>query len=65
LQTLLGGKTLKELKEAHLEQLQNRNAEINKLAEQLDQNKEKLQFYTDNLKTKEQIISDYQKSEQE
>ena len=64
LENLLGGKTLKELKEAHLEQLQTRNAEINKLAEQLDESKDKLQFYTDNLKTKEQIINDYQKSEQ-
>jgi len=64
LENLLGGKTLKELKESHLEQLQNRKAEINKLAEQLDESKEKLTFYADNLKTKEQIISDYQKSEQ-
>jgi hypothetical protein len=64
LQALLEGKTLKELKEAHQAQLQNRKAEINKLAEQLDKNKDRLQFYTDNLKTKESLISDYQKSEQ-
>jgi len=53
LENLLGGKTLKELKEAHQVQLQNRNAEINNLTQQLDQLKEKLTFYTDNLKTKE------------
>ena len=64
LENLLGGKTLKELIQTQENQVQNRKAEINKLAEQLDQSKEKLQFYTDNLKTKEQIISDYQKSEQ-
>jgi hypothetical protein len=64
LENLLGGKTLKELIQNQASQVQTRNAEINKLAEQLDQSKEKLQFYTDNLKTKESLISDYQKSEQ-
>jgi hypothetical protein len=60
LQTLLEGKTLKELKESQQAQLQTRNEEINKLVSQLDQSQEKLQFYTENLKTKEQIISEYQ-----
>jgi len=62
LENLLGGKTLKELKEAHQTQLQNRKAEINNLAEQLDKSKEKLTFYADNLKTKESIIEEYQQA---
>jgi len=62
LENLLGGKTLKELKEAHQAQLQNRKAEINNLAEQLDKSKERLQFYTDNLKTKESLIEEYQQT---
>lgn len=58
LENLLGGKTLKELKQSY-------QSEISELFEQLQAVKEKLTFYADNLKTKEQIISDYQKSEQE
>ena len=57
---MLRGKTLKELIQSQEVQVQNRNNEINKLAEQLDQTKEKLQFYTDNLKTKESLITEYQ-----
>jgi hypothetical protein len=37
-----------------------RNQEINKIATQLDKTKEKLIFYTENLKTKESIIAEYQ-----
>jgi uncharacterized damage-inducible protein DinB len=61
LQTLLEGKTLKELKKAHLEQIQTRNSEINSLSQKLDHLKEKTQFYLENLKTKEGIIEDYKK----
>jgi chromosome segregation ATPase len=64
LENLLGGKTLKELKESHAQELEtkisNRNFEISKLAEQLDHTKERLSFYTDNLKTKESLIFEYQ-----
>ena len=58
LENLLAGKTLKELKQTY-------QSEVSGLFEQLQAVKEKLQFYTDNLKTKEQIISDYQKDEKE
>jgi hypothetical protein len=51
---------LKELKENHRLQVQNRNQEINKLVEQLDNTKERLKFHQDNLKTKEGIITEYQ-----
>ena len=64
LETLLEGKTLKELKENYQQELEteiaNRNQEINKLVEQLDSTKERLTFFKDNLKTKESIISEYQ-----
>jgi hypothetical protein len=60
LESLLEGKTLAELKEAHQVQLSNRNSEINKLVQQLDQLKEKTKFYLDNLKTKESLIAEYQ-----
>jgi hypothetical protein len=60
LQTLLEGKTLKELLTDRETKITNGNAEINKLAEQLNQSKEKLQFYTENLKTKESLITEYQ-----
>jgi len=53
LELLLAGQSLKELKQSY-------QHEINKLASNLDQIKEKLQFYTENLKTKESIISEYQ-----
>jgi chromosome segregation ATPase len=65
LEALLEGKTLKELKESHARELetkiQNRNAEINSLAQKLDHTKERLQFFTENLKTKESIINDFKK----
>jgi hypothetical protein len=40
--------------------ISNGNAEITKLAGQLDETKKSLAFYADNLKTKESIISEYQ-----
>ncbi len=64
LETLLEGKTLKELKESHAQELEtkiaNRNSEINSLSQKLNHLKEKTQFYLENLKTKESIISEYQ-----
>ena len=65
LETLLEGKTLKELKENYQQELEtkinSRNQEINKLVEQLDSTKERLKFHQDNLKTKESIINDFKK----
>ena len=58
LQTLLGGKTLKGLQQTY-------QGELNKLAKQLEQLKEKLTFYAENLKTKESIISEYQQEVKE
>jgi hypothetical protein len=64
LENLLEGKTLKELKESHSQELatkiNSRNQEINKLVSQLDNTKERLKFHQDNLKTKESIITEYQ-----
>jgi len=60
IEALLKGKTLKELIHNQETKIANRNQEINKLAQQLDKTKEKLQFYADNLKTKESIIGEYQ-----
>ena len=57
LENLLAGKTLKALKQSY-------QTEISELFEQLQAVKEKLTFYADNLKTKEQIINDYKNSEQ-
>jgi chromosome segregation ATPase len=53
LENLLAGKSLKELKQSY-------QSEIKELFEQLNQTKDKLQFYTENLKTKESLISEYQ-----
>jgi len=53
LENLLAGKSLKELKQSY-------QSEIKELFEQLNQTKEKLKFYTENLKTKESLISEYQ-----
>jgi hypothetical protein len=64
LENLLEGKTLKELLADRETKIANRNVEITKLAEQLNQTQEKLTFYTENLKTKEQIIEDFKTSEQ-
>jgi chromosome segregation ATPase len=65
LENLLEGKTLKELKESHSQELatkiNSRNQEINKLVSQLDNTKERLKFHQDNLKTKEGIINDFKK----
>jgi chromosome segregation ATPase len=64
IENLLKGLTLKELITNHQEELKtkiaNRNTEINKISQQLDQTKEKLTFYSENLKTKEGIITEYQ-----
>jgi len=53
LENLLTGKSLKELKQSY-------QSEIKELFSQLETLKDKLQFYTDNLKTKESLITEYQ-----
>jgi len=72
LENLLQGKTLKQLinqKEKTIiglnksyEKLEQKKQEqANQLEQQLEQTKERLAFYQDNLKTKEGIIADYKK----
>jgi hypothetical protein len=43
---------------------QKQQEQAKELTQQLEQTRERLKFSQDNLKTKESLISDYQKSEQ-
>jgi len=72
LETMLEGKTLKELinqkektiiglNKSYEKLAQKKQEQANQLEQQLEQTRERLKFYQDNLKTKEGIIEDYKK----
>ena len=65
-QSLLDQKerTIMDLNRSYEKLAQKQQEQAKELNHQLEQTRERLQFYQGNLKTKEQIISDYQSSEQ-